>query len=418
MSTIKFSHAWVMVPVMAVTLFSCRKNDATTGSEQQNASPWDAKAEVYHPRQSGNTIEAYYRGNLVQLLEIENGKYLLGGDIVLKKTDIRMPGSPLTESTINGGTWSNKTIYYRFDPSASDTLTTVMWPAAIQMWTSAGLGLQFVEDVSETQQEYILLQQNSEGSAYATSIGAPGGEMVISIDPTAFASGNVAHEIGHALGLEHEQTRHDRDLFVNVNTSGLSANWAYQYNIKSAATPVGSFDFSSIMLYPSQANRLTKTDGTGWPYNRRNLSATDILGIRYKYNITTYTSNGTYELLAGLNGTKVLTTDSLISVLRADTSSNSARQRWRVSHQSNGYYKITAWSDSTKSLTRSDTNVALRTYTGTSNQQWAIVPAYLSNSFRLVSRSSNKACAGLDTAGLKIRNFARDSSQQWSLRKL
>ncbi|KIH54283.1 hypothetical protein ANCDUO_15571 [Ancylostoma duodenale] len=34
-------------------------------------------------------------------------------------------------------------------------------------------------------------------------------------------SGGIAHEVGHALGLEHTHTRHDRDDYLIVNWTNV-----------------------------------------------------------------------------------------------------------------------------------------------------------------------------------------------------
>lgn len=67
---------------------------------------------------------------------------------------------------------------------------------------------------------------------------------------SSVSSSVVRHETGHALGLHHEQTREDRDEFVEILWNniepGMEAQFAqHVYD----ATDVGNYDFSSIMHY-------------------------------------------------------------------------------------------------------------------------------------------------------------------------
>lgn len=64
----------------------------------------------------------------------------------------------------------------------------------------------------------------------------------------------IIHEIGHAVGLFHEQSRNDRDGVLIVNTSNIAADKLFNFNlILAGGIDVGLFDFKSIMLYPSRA---------------------------------------------------------------------------------------------------------------------------------------------------------------------
>ena len=64
----------------------------------------------------------------------------------------------------------------------------------------------------------------------------------------------VIHEICHALGMHHEHQRFDRDSYINVNISNVATGDQHNFTkITSNYFAVGSFDFSSIMIYGSDA---------------------------------------------------------------------------------------------------------------------------------------------------------------------
>lgn len=62
--------------------------------------------------------------------------------------------------------------------------------------------------------------------------------------------GVILHEIAHAIGLYHEQSRPDRNSFVQINfdqiQSGKEGNFEIHDNIDSLNVP---YDYRSIMHY-------------------------------------------------------------------------------------------------------------------------------------------------------------------------
>jgi hypothetical protein len=64
----------------------------------------------------------------------------------------------------------------------------------------------------------------------------------------------VIHELGHVVGLFHEQSRNDRDNYLVIHREfiqqGLEGNFDL---VLENGTDVGPFDFGSIMLYPPNA---------------------------------------------------------------------------------------------------------------------------------------------------------------------
>lgn len=121
-----------------------------------------------------------------------------------------------------------------------------------------------------------------------TSNGATTGRVSY---PGHCGTGTTIHEIGHAVGLLHEQTRVDRDDYVVVNYAniqpGKSSNFD-KHSVTSAADH-GPYDFESIMHYDSYAfssnghPTITKKDGSTFSSQRTALSPNDIAGLTTLY---------------------------------------------------------------------------------------------------------------------------------------
>lgn len=128
-------------------------------------------------------------------------------------------------------------------------------------------------------------------------LGRIGGRQEISILPNQ-GSGTVAHEVLHALGFFHEQSRADRGNFINIQWANIVDNMENNFRTYIAdgwaGRDYGLFDFQSIMLYPSRTTDprfavntalpiMTRLDGTQWVAQRTDLSVGDINALRDMY---------------------------------------------------------------------------------------------------------------------------------------
>ena len=64
--------------------------------------------------------------------------------------------------------------------------------------------------------------------------------------------GIIIHEMGHAIGFQHEQTRPDRNAFVTINSANIQSGVEYnfrQYSTNQVGTFNIPYDYSSVMHY-------------------------------------------------------------------------------------------------------------------------------------------------------------------------
>jgi hypothetical protein len=158
---------------------------------------------------------------------------------------------------------------------------------AIRHW-EARTPIRFVERTSANATQHPNYVHFKDEGHCRSAVGMQGGEQVVSLGSQC-TLGNAIHEIGHVVGLWHEQSREDRDEHVEVRLSNVIDG--YHHNFDQHITDgddIGAYDYVSIMHYPKDAFSKNgqdtivarKGEEIG---QRKGLSATDIATVKELY---------------------------------------------------------------------------------------------------------------------------------------
>lgn len=259
---------------------SCEKETRLTNDVHKSTTEYEG----FSGNNKGEIREIEYLGNMISVQDAGD-YYIFLGDIRLKKSDVDSANkqSKLKSAAVNYRRWPNNTVYYRIQNGFINPQRITEAIQRIQNNTN----VTFV--YSTTASNYIEIINSS--YIYSDWIGCKKGRQEIGLTATA-SYGNAIHEFCHALGLFHEQSRTDRDNFISVNFNNIHPDLHSQYYTYTASGYNGfdfeTFDFGSIMLYPSDNSyngNWTMTDLAGNPFSaqRISLSNIDIRALNFLY---------------------------------------------------------------------------------------------------------------------------------------
>lgn len=100
------------------------------------------------------------------------------------------------------------------------------------------------------QRDYVEFRSVDEGCS--SPVGRQTDSQILRLENNCSA-GNAAHEILHAAGAWHEQSRSDRDDFVTILWDNIEDGKEGNFEKKEDELDIGEYDYGSIMHYPSWA---------------------------------------------------------------------------------------------------------------------------------------------------------------------
>ncbi len=222
-----------------------------------------------------------------------DGQAIFEGDIVLGNVaELQSADKPIAQRSIgitgSQFRWPNATIPYVIDSGLPNQSRVT---DAIAYW-QAHTAIRFVLRTAANQAQFPDFVRFVSGNGCSSSVGRQGGQQNITLG-SGCTSGNAIHEIGHTVGLWHEQSRQDRDTFVTIVWANIDPSMQFNFNQHiSDGDDLGAYDYGSIMHYPANAFSINsqntiiakQTLPAGVVMGQRTaLSAGDLAGVHALY---------------------------------------------------------------------------------------------------------------------------------------
>lgn len=135
--------------------------------------------------------------------------------------------------------WPGGIVPFVMDPSLSFAQQQT-YLDGLREWELAA-NVHFVARTTETQ--YVFFKYSPSGPNLVS------GSNPQTVEINLLTRGQICHEMGHSLGLEHEHQRPDRNGFVTVLYGNVTSGNNGPFDILPGSVSYGAYDFESVMHY-------------------------------------------------------------------------------------------------------------------------------------------------------------------------
>tara|TARA_R110002126_G_scaffold110918_2_gene248476 strand:- start:3157 stop:3831 length:675 start_codon:yes stop_codon:yes gene_type:complete len=190
--------------------------------------------------------------------------------------------------------WPHAEIPYIID-EALPQANRIALVEAMALWQNETL-VRFVEITPQNQMLYADYARFKPGPGKTCDsfVGRQGGEQAVLLAPRCHTMLS-AHELGHLIGLWHEQSRPDRDAYVEILWENIREKHYANFSRRDReGRNEGAYDYDSIMHYSGRAfsknglPTIIPRDKDAIIGQRDHLSKGDISAVNTLYSMTNF----------------------------------------------------------------------------------------------------------------------------------